>query len=106
MFYSAVCGNKFLFGRCLEEASLLPGNMMIEMSLLDFLSYKTGCQIGDLPAVAKTTPNRILHVVFGIEACADSLDNWNDALNYLFGLPPAQSCEEARRQMVADLSSK
>ena len=80
--------------------------MVIEIPLLDFLSYKTGCKISDLPAMAKTDPSRILHAVLGIETQADSLRNWNDALNYLFGIPPVQSCEEAWHQMIAKLSPR
>lgn len=57
IFCSVVRSNKYVFGRCLEEMLFSSWNtMVIEMSLLDFLAYKTGCQVGELPTVAKEDP--------------------------------------------------
>lgn len=77
--------------------------MVIEMSLLDFLAYKTGCQVGELPTVAKEDPIWISHSVMWMKPDTESLSGWNDALDYLFHLPPAESCEEARKQLLMAL---
>ena len=77
--------------------------MVIEMSLLDFLAYKTGCQVGELPTVAKEDPIWISHSVMWMKPDTESLSGWNDALDYLFHLPPAESCEEAQNQLLMAL---
>lgn len=55
--------------------------MVIEMSLLDFLAYKTGCQVGELPTVAKEDPIWISHSVMWMKPDTESLSGWNDALD-------------------------
>lgn len=72
--------------------------MVIEMSLLDFLAYKTGCQVGELPTVAKEDPIWISHSVMWMKPDTESLSGWNDALDYL-----AESCEEAQNQLLMAL---
>ena len=74
-----------------------------DLSLLDFLAHKAECRISDLPTVAKEEPIRISHAVMWLKPDAESLAGWNDALGYLFRLPPAESCEEARKQLLMAL---
>ena len=38
-----------------------------------------------------------------VNAEAESLDGWNDALSYLMGEPPAKSQEEARSRLIEKL---
>lgn len=93
----------------LDKGGVLEGDfppvteMLIQVSLLDFLAYKAECQISDLPTVAKEEPIRISHSVMWLRPGSESLAEWNDALDYLFQLPPAESCEEARKQMIMAL---
>lgn len=77
--------------------------MIIQVSLLDFLAHKAECRISDLPTVAKEEPIRISHAVMWLKPDAESLAGWNDALGYLFRLPPAESCEEARKHLLMAL---
>ena len=42
-------------------------------------------------------------MVFEMKPDTESLSGWNDALDYLFHLPPAESCEEAQNQLLMAL---
>ena len=76
IFCSVVRSNKYVFGRCLEEMLFSSWNtMVIEMSLLDFLAYKTGCQVGELPTVAKEDPIWISHSVMWMKPDTESLSD-------------------------------
>lgn len=78
--------------------------MVVDISLIDFLAYKAGCCVSDLPTVAKNNPFTILRHLLHINPESETLFNWNDALFYLFSLPPAESCEAARSQLITALN--
>lgn len=79
--------------------------MPIAVSLLDYLSCRLGCTyLSDLRNLSSVNRLRVLHLIEGIPADAESLSGWNDALEYLLQEPPAQSTTEAKARLIDKLS--
>lgn len=87
-----------------EEGLSLHKNMKIDMSLVDYLSYRFGCGVGDLHSILKNRSAKVKFIVEGISPEMESLQGWNDALCYLFRAQPAATCVEAKARLVNLLS--
>lgn len=76
--------------------------MLVKLSLLDVLAYRTGCSyLSDLRQMKAQEP---LFLVRALEAIAYQdapLSEWNDALSYLAGEEAVQDAAEARQRLLA-----
>ncbi len=59
--------------------------------------------LSDLRRPDRRRRERLVRLLRGIPASAAPAQEWNDALQYLLGLPPAQSGPEAREQLLRGL---
>lgn len=81
------------------------GNRTLTLPLLDFLQYRAGCAyLSDLKYIDTWQKVRLARVLEEIPAEAADLRTWNDALDYLAKAPPEQTVENARAQLITELS--
>lgn len=78
--------------------------MQISLSIVDYIAFKMGVYaLSELPRMNSLERLAVCRVVERISADNESLEGWNDALNYLVGEPPAESQEEARSRLIEKL---
>ena len=64
--------------------------------LLELLAYRAGCEfLSDLHTLELSVRKRLARFVADLPPEAAGLREWNDALKYLSGLPPAESPQAA-----------
>ncbi len=75
--------------------------------LLEYIAQRTGCSyLSDLRYLSSWEQFRLSRELRRIPAEAFPLEQWNDALNYLTGLPPADQALEAKEQLIQSLAKK
>ena len=78
--------------------------MQISTSIVEYIAMKLGyINLSDLHHMDTADRLAACRVVEKVNAEAESLDGWNDALSYLVGEPPAESQEEARSRLIEKL---
>ena len=76
-------------------------------SLLDRLAARMGCTyLSDLHWMDRTQKAKLASVVWHIEPEDATLFEWNDALLYLAGNPPAETAGAAREKLLDYLSDR
>lgn len=81
--------------------------MKIDMSLLDVLTYRLECKyLSDLRHLKYLKLMQLIHELESIPADAATLEEWNDALNYLAFAPAEERKENARQQLIWLLTEK
>ena len=74
--------------------------------LLELLAYRAGCEfLSDLHTLELSVRKRLARFVADLPPEAAGLQEWNDALKYLSGLPPAESPQAARGRLAEWLSA-
>lgn len=87
----------------------LRGNeeMMIKMSLLDFLAYEMKCEyLSDLRALSAGQKEKLANVIESIQSSDEDLHDWNDALEYLTGAQVKGTAAEAKVALIHALRRK
>ena len=78
-----------------------------ELPLLEYLSWKAGCEyLSDLHGISSVQKIRLAREIERLPACSISLQEWNDALEYLLGQPPQPDAEAARDALMAGLKAQ
>lgn len=73
----------------------------LTISLLDYLAGRTGCTyLSDLRFLRGWERRRLSREVERLSSASASLEEWNDALDYLTGGPPEKTAEEAKRMLI------
>ena len=73
-------------------------------TLLDYLADGSGSQyLSDLHFIEGFKKVRLIQKIEQISSRESSLKEWNDALNYLTGLPGETSSEKARMKLLSCL---
>ena len=80
---------------------------MKNMSLLDYLHWKIGCEyLSDLHWLSAVQRMWIVREIEQISAKEVSLHEWNDALAYLSDLPPKPTADTARNALITALQTQ
>lgn len=75
-----------------------------DMSLLDYLAWRAGCDyLSDLRFLTSAQKLRLVHVLESVPAEAASLAQWRDALDYLAGQDAGGSIQ-CRAKLIEHLS--
>ena len=81
--------------------------MHVHMSLVDYLSYRTGCAfLSDLRNLDDGERKYICGVLREISPTDASLWEWNDALTYLTNASPEKTQQAARERLLELLSTQ
>lgn len=79
--------------------------MTLEIPLLDALSIQADCMyLSDLHYLDKWQRMRLVRTLEQVPADAASLEEWNNALQYLAQQPPEETAAAAREQLIQSLS--
>lgn len=77
------------------------------LTLLDYLGWRMGCIcLSDLHGLNRAQRMRLADEIKKIPASGVSLDEWNDALQYLIGGPPSPARDDARAKLVKGLETQ
>lgn len=80
--------------------------MTLEIPLLDALSIQADCMyLSDLHYLDKWQRMRLVRTLEQLPADAASLEEWNNALQYLAQQPPEETAAAARTRLLQSLSS-
>ena len=76
----------------------------MQLCLLDYLylKLKLPC-LSDIHRLDTDQQVQLLHILGGIAPESADLREWNDALDYIVGLGPATSAEEAKQLLIKSL---
>ena len=78
--------------------------MFLKMGLLDRLAAQSGCEyLSDLRRLEKGARVRLAGILREVASGDAALEEWNDALRYLTGEPPASTPEAARQTLIERL---
>ncbi len=78
----------------------------MQISLVDYMAFLSGLfYVSDLKDPSLRNDAKLARILEALPPEAESLFGWNDALEYLFNEPPAQTQEEARARLIAKLRS-
>ena len=78
----------------------------LRLALLDYLAYRIGCEyLSGLHELDSVRRARLRRAVTQLKAEDAPLDEWNDALAYLAGRPPASDAAAAREELLSFLSA-
>lgn len=87
----------------------LRGNeeMMIKMSLLDFLAYEMKCEyLSDLRDLSAGQKEKLADAIESMEASDGDIRDWNDALEYLTGAQAKGTAADAKAALIRTLQKK
>lgn len=81
--------------------------MMTEQHLLDLLCMKMRCMyLSDLCFLSEEQRHDLAEKVKALTPYEADIREWNDALEYLTGAPPAGTAEEAKYTLITLLAEK
>lgn len=79
--------------------------MTAEQSLLDLLSIQMGCMyLSDLRFLSPEQRRYLAHKLERMTPREEDVWEWNDALDYLTGVPPEKTAQAAKVRLVHLLS--
>lgn len=79
--------------------------MKTELSLLDLMTLQMNCTyLSDLRFLDGGQRAMLAHRLERLPARAEDLRDWNDALEYLTGLPPEGTAQAAKERLIALLA--
>ena len=75
--------------------------MVVEQSLLDYISNIMGCEyLSDLRFCSQTRLGILADKLERLTPQEEDLREWNDALEYLAGAPPEESAQAAKDHLL------
>ena len=79
--------------------------MNVKMTLLDFLAYHAGgAMLSNLHGLDYLGRNRLISLLEEIRPEDAALKEWNDALDYLAGVPAERTASAAKEKLLELLS--
>lgn len=76
-----------------------------QTSLLEYLAEQENCvYMSDLRFLRGLDRAHLLHEIRRLPEDRFPVEEWNEALAYLFGQPPEQTCQAAREALLSGLS--
>ena len=78
--------------------------MMVEQSLLDLLAIQMKCDyLSDLRFLSSEQRRYLAQKLDRLTPREEDLQDWNDALTYLTGMPQGKTAVEAKRNLIERL---
>lgn len=79
--------------------------MMVEQSLLDLLAIQMKCDyLSDLRFLTQGQRHCLAKKLERLTPREEDIRDWNDALTYLTGAPPAATAQAAKEQLMEGLA--
>ncbi|MGI5958313.1 MAG: hypothetical protein ACOX60_02705 [Massiliimalia sp.] len=78
--------------------------MVASQSLLDFLAFQMGCNyLSDLRFLSGVQQKILIKKLELLQPCEEDVQEWNDLLEYLVGIPSQSTAAKAKQALLKTL---